>query len=267
VPGVRSSVPGEGFSPPPLSARWRSNGIEGITSGSKSILRHLGENAELHVAGGRLTRGDGYDTASRGARQSLARMGAILRLRQHNRYYVHASAVVNDKGLAFVFVGESGSGKSTLAFALSRVGWTILGDDGVVLEPLADTVLAHGWRSRSLISSSLAFAFPELRGRESEAIAGDGRARIPVDLPSAAHARLAALVFIRQSPHGSLGPCGPSTALTGLIKQSPWVLLGDASSAVHFEALGRIAGAVPSFEFMHGSDELLRIREFFDPAA
>jgi hypothetical protein len=166
-----------------------------------------------------------------------------------------------------VFVGESGSGKSTLAFALARVGWTILGDDGVVLEPLADTVLAHGWRSRSLVSSSLAFAFPELQGRESEAIAGDGRARIPVDVPQTMHARLGALVFIRQSPSGYLEPCGQSTALTGLIRQSPWVLLGDASSADHFEALGRIAGSVPSFEFVHGPNELLRIRELFDPAA
>ncbi len=264
---LRSTVPDERFSTTPWSARWRSNGIEGVTSGSKSILRHLGENAELHVADGRLSRGGGYGTASRGARQSLARVGAILRLREHNRYYVHASAVVNDRGLAYVFVGESGSGKSTLAFALAREGWTILGDDGVVLEPRADTVLAHGWRSRSLISSKLAFAFPELRGRESEAIAGDGRARIPVDLPNASHARLGALVFIRQSPHGYLEPCGQSSALTGLIKESPWVLLGDDSSAVHFEALGRIAGSVPSFEFAHGPDELPRIRELFDPAA
>lgn len=257
----------EELSRAPLSSTWRSNGIEGVTSGLKSTLRHLGENAELHVANGRLSRGEGYDSASRVARQSLARVGAILRLRQHNRYYVHASAVVNKKGLAHVFVGESGSGKSTLAFALAREGWTMLGDDGVVLEPLADTILAHSWRSHSLISASLSFAFPELQGREAEAISGDGRARIPIALPNAAHARLGALVFIRQSPTGSLKSCGQSAALTELIKQSPWVLLGDASSAMHFEALGRIARSVPTFELAHGPDELPRIREMFDPAA
>lgn len=248
-------------------ARWRANGVEGVTSDSVSTLRHLGESAELHVNGGRLTRGAGYATASRGARQSLARVGAILRLRQHNRYYVHASGVVNRKGSAFIFVGESGSGKSTLAFALARAGWSMLGDDGVVLEPLDDTTLVHGWRSHSMISASLSTAFPELRGRESEAMAGDERERIPLDIPHVGHARLGALVFIRQGANGSLRRCGQSDALTALIRQSPWVLLGDASSREHFEALGRIAGSVPSFQFVHGHNELLRIGDFFDPAA
>lgn len=250
-----------------IAARWRSNGVEGVTSDAATTLRHLGENAELHVAGGRLSRGIGYGTASKGARQSLARVGAILRLRQHNRFYVHASGVVNRKGSAFIFIGESGSGKSTLAFALTRLGWTMLGDDGVVLEPFGDTILAHAWRSHSLISASLSSAFPELRGRESEAMAGDGRNRIPVVAPHARHARLGAMVFIRQGSHGSLKRCGESDALASLIRQSPWVLLGDAQSGVHFEALGRIAGSVPSFEFVHGHDELLRIGDFFDPAA
>jgi hypothetical protein len=248
-------------------ARWRSNGVEGVTSESVSTLRHLGENAELHVTGGRLSRGPGYASASKNARQSLARVGAILRLRQHNRYYVHASGVVNRKGSAFIFVGESGSGKSTLAFALARQGWSMLGDDGVVLEPLDDTILVHGWRSHSLISAALSSTFPELCGRESEAMAGDERGRIPLAIPHIGHATLGAIVFIRQGVNGSLQRCGQSDALTSLIRQSPWVLLGDASSAVHFEALGRIAGSVPSFEFVHGHDELLRIGDFFDPAA
>jgi hypothetical protein len=180
---------------------------------------------------------------------------------------VHASGVVNRNGLATVFVGESGSGKSTLAFALARQGWSMLGDDGVVLEPLADAVLVHGWRSHSLISAALSSTFPELRGRESEAIADDGRKRIPVAVAHVGHARLGALVFIRQGAHGSLRECGQANALTSLIRESPWVLLGDASSSVHFEALGRIAGSVPSYEFVHGHAELLRIGEFFDPAA
>ncbi|MDB4911171.1 MAG: hprK [Gemmatimonadetes bacterium] len=247
--------------------RWRSNGVEGVTTDSVSTLRHLGENAELHVTRGRLSRGVGYASASRGARQSLARVGAVLRLREHNRYYVHASGVVNRKGLATVFVGESGSGKSTLAFALAREGWSMLGDDGVVLEPRDDSVLVHGWRSHSLISASLSSAFPELRGRESEAMPQDGRKRIPLTVAHVGHARLGALVFIRQGAHGSLRQCGQAHALTALIRQSPWVLLGDASSTVHFEALGRIAGSVPSFEFVHGHAELLRIGDFFDPAA
>jgi len=249
------------------ATRWRSHGVAGVTSDSASTLRHLEENAELHVFGGRLSRGKGYESASRGARQSLARVGAVLRLRQHNRFYVHASGVVNRKGLATVFVGESGSGKSTLAFALARLGWSMLGDDGVVLEPLADTVLVHGWRSHSLISASLSSTFPELRGREAEAIAEDERRRIPLAVANVAHARLGRLVFIRQGASGTFHECGQAQALTALMRQSPWVLLGDASSGMHFEALGRIAASVPSFELVHGHAELLRIGELFDPAA
>lgn len=248
-------------------SRWRSNGVEGITSDSASTLRHLGENAELHVDGGRLSRGAGYETASKGARQSLARVGAILRLREHNRYYVHASGVVNRKGQAFIFVGESGSGKSTLAFALARKGWTMLGDDGVVLEPLDDTTLVHGWRSHSMISASLSSTFPELRGRESEAMIGDERERIPLSVPHVGHAQLGAMIFIKQGENGLLRKCGQADALTALMRQSPWVLLGDDMSNSHFEALGHIAGTVPSFEFVHGHDELIRIGDFFDPAA
>jgi hypothetical protein len=244
--------------------RWRSNGVEGVTFDSESTLRHLGESAELRVAGGRLSRGAGYETASRSARQSLARVGAILRLRQRNRYYVHASGVVNHNDSAVMFVGESGSGKSTLAFALARQGWSMLGDDGVVLEPLEDTIRAHGWRSQSLISASLRSTFPELEGRESEVLAGDERERIPLDVPHARQASLGAMVFIKQGTNGYLRRCGQSDALTMLIGQSPWVLLGDANSHVHFEALARIADSVPSFEFVHGHNELLRIGDFFD---
>jgi hypothetical protein len=249
------------------ATRWRSHGVEGVTSDSVSTLRHLGENAELLVSGGRLSRGRGYESASRAARQSLARVGAVLRLRQHNRYYVHASGVVNRKGLATVFVGESGSGKSTLAFALARQGWSMLGDDGVVLEPLNDCVRVHGWRSQSLVSASLSATFPELRGREAEAIAEDERRRIPLTVAHVAHARLGALVFIRQGPNGFLRDCGQAHALAALMRESPWVLLGDENSGSHFEALGRIVGSVPSFELVHGHEELLRIGDLFDPAA
>jgi len=249
------------------TSRWRANGVEGITSDSETTLRHLGEHAELRVVGGRLSRGVGYETASRGARRSLARVGAILRLREHNRYYVHASGVVNLKGAAFIFVGESGSGKSTLAFALARRGWTMLGDDGVVLEPIDDIIRVHSWRSPSLISATLSSTFPELRGREAEAALGDERKRVPVSAPHVGHARLGAMVFIRQGSIGSLKQYAESDALTALIRQSPWVLLGDEASAMHFEALGRVARSVPSFEFVHGYDELLRIGEYFDPAA
>ena len=243
--------------------RWRANGVEGVSSSSGATLRHLEENAELHVYGGRLSRGTGYAEAPRHARHALARMGAVLRLRMHNRFYVHASGVVNRHGNAMIFIGESGSGKSTLAYALAREGWTLLGDDGIVLEPLAGSVLVHGWRAPSMVSTTLAPYFPEMSSRAHEAIAGDERNRVPVRLPTTAHARLAGITFISQGVAGSLRPCGQAHALTMLIHQSPWVLLGDPESRVHFRALQSIAGTVQAHELVHGPAELLRVGEIF----
>ena len=241
--------------------RWRANGVEGISSSTGATLRHLEEQAELHVDGGRLSRGIGYAEAPRHARQALARMGAVLRLRKHNRFYVHASGVVNRHGRAMIFVGESGSGKSTLAYALAREGWTLLGDDGVVLEPLADSVLVHGWRAPSMVSTALAPYFPEISGRAHEAIAGDERNRVPVRLATTGHARLAGIAFVSRGVAGSFLPCGQAHALTMLIRQSPWVLLGDPESSAHFRALQWIVGTVQTHELVHGPAELLRVGE------
>jgi hypothetical protein len=245
-------------------AHWRANGVEGSTSTAGTTLRHLQENAELHVEHGRLSRGSGYSTASRDARQALARMGAVLRLRQHNRFYVHASGVVNSRGMALMFAGASGTGKSTLAYALARRGWRVLGDDGVVLEPLADSVLAHGWSSPSMISSSLASFFPEVSANDAPARAGDERRRVPISPARASHARLAGIVFVSLGRDGSLRPCGQAHALTSLMEQSPWVLLGDPESASHFRALETIVATVPAYELVHGPAELSRIGEVFD---
>jgi hypothetical protein len=247
--------------------RWRANGVEGVESVVGTTLRHMEENAELHVEGGRLSRGVGYAAAPRHVRHALARMGAVLRLRRHNRFYVHASGVVNPDGKAMIFVGESGSGKSTLAYALTRQGWTLLGDDGIVLEPLADSVLVHGWRAPSMVSTTLAPYFPEMMGREDEAIAGDERNRVPVRLATKGRATLGGMTFVSQGGSGSFRRCGQAHAMTVLIRQSPWVLLGDSESDAHFRALQCIVGIVPTYELVHGPAELIRIAEIFGFAA
>jgi hypothetical protein len=160
-------------------------------------------------------------------------------------------------------VGESGSGKSTLAFALAREGWTLLGDDGVVLEPTDAGTIVHGWRSPLLISTSLGGFFPELRGHAARAMDGDARRRVPWDAEGASRAMLGALVFVTQGAEGWLRGCAESEALMLLIRQSPWVLLGDRHSAAHFRALQRIVAGARLLSFRHGPAELLRVGELF----
>jgi hypothetical protein len=48
---------------------------------------------------------------------------------------LHGSAVSRDDG-AVAFLGPSGHGKSTLALSFSRTGWTLLGDDCLLLRAL-----------------------------------------------------------------------------------------------------------------------------------
>ena len=241
--------------------------IEGTSAGDSVLLTDLDNDAQLSITGGRLARGPGYERAAGASRRSLARTGAIIRLRQKNRYYLHASGVVDAQGRALVFVGESGAGKSTLAFALARHGWSLLGDDGVVLEPTAHGIIVHGWRSPLLVSLDLEEYFPEIARHRALAMMGDARRRVPVHANSTARAQLAGLVFVVQGAPGSLGPCPESSAMLALIRQSPWVLLGDEQSAAHFAALRDIVKSVPIFDFLHGPAELERLGELFPSSA
>lgn len=265
---LESRLSTEGTNPrDAVAATWRFGDVEAVTRGEVTTLRHGVENAELLVTNGRLSAGARYSSASPEARQSLARAGAILRLRMHGRFHVHASAVVDQKGMACVFVGESGSGKSTLAFALARLGWRLLGDDGVVLEPTKGGTIVHGWRAPLLVSADLDRFFPEVSDHRSRVLAGDQRMRIPLAVEPARRATLGKLIFVEQSSIGSFRPCGQAVALTLLMRQSPWVLLGDAASASHFNALRHVVRATPAFLFCHGPAELGRIGELFEPAA
>ena len=74
--------------------------IEGTSAGDSVLLTDLDNDAQLSITGGRLARGPGYERAAGASRRSLARTGAIIRLRQKNRYYLHASGVVDAQGRA-----------------------------------------------------------------------------------------------------------------------------------------------------------------------
>ena len=230
-------------------------------------LRHAAEDAELWVRDVRLMRGRGYSTASSEARRALARVGAIMRLRARGRYFVHAAGVVDPAGRAFVLAGDSGAGKSTLAFSLSRAGWLVLGDDGVVLEPRAAGVLAHPWRDALRVSAQ---TFPELAdGVLADALrhtSDDPRQRVRAAAASGKTAPVAALVFVRRAECQQVTPLEPLDALARLVRQSPWVLLGDALSRPHLNALRHMALTVPALELAHTSGRLESVPDLLSSA-
>ena len=180
----------------------------------------------------------------------------MIALRARGLYQLHASAAVDPNGIAFLFAGPSGVGKSTLAYALSRQGWRILGDDGVVLEP------TPGWREASRVARATA---GEQRARAR--VSGVARPaafreceRSPPSHPHAAlaahHAPLGAIIFPRRAAGDRLSPMSQTMALAELIVQSTQVLLADSETPRHFARLRHVVATVPSFRLEHTQKQL-----------
>jgi hypothetical protein len=250
-----------GAPPPqnPAATPWRIGPIDIVTTDTEALLHDNPSGARLRVRGTRLLRDAHYGTAPRDARIRLARAGAMIALRARGLYQLHASAAVDPNGLAFLFAGPSGVGKSTLAYALSRKGWRILGDDGVVLEPTPEGAKLHAWREPLQVSSALAHEFPELRARRHFENVNDPRRRIPMPTLTAHHAPLGAIIFPRRAASDRLSRMSQTMALSELIVQSAQVLLADSETPRHFARLSHVVGSVPSFRLEHTQKQLHEI--------
>lgn len=234
---------------------WQWGDVDARDHGDRISLTHRHVDAGLWVDAGRLVRGRGYDRADSAVRQELARVGAIIRLRERGRYLVHAAGVVDPDGRAWLLAGDSGSGKSTLAYALARTGWTVLGDDGVLIERCGSGLTAHAWREPLRVSQQLADVFPEIDDDALLPAPGDPRSRVSMRMRGARSAPVAALVLIERGATFALRPAAPLTALAALIRQSPWVILGDAYARPHLDLL-RHAAAQRVLQLEHTRAEL-----------
>lgn len=249
-----AATPGSGFA-------WRAGPIDALTDRDSTLLRLMPDGGSLCVRHGRLQRAEGYAETPRADRQFLARVGAIIRLRAHGRFHVHAAGAVDPHGRAWLLAGENGAGKSTLAFALTRAGWLLLGDDGVIIERTADGIIAHAWREPLAVSRALASEFPELAGREAPAGYSDDRDRVPVRAPIAQRAPVAALVFLRRGDRDAITPVSAADALAQLVRQSSWVLMPDGHAQSHLDALRDLAERTPRFLLTHTEKQLHAIAD------
>ena len=245
---------------------WQWGEVEASADAIGIALTHRRDGTVLHVRGGRLVRGAGYAAAPRGTRRDLARVGAIVRLRERGRYLVHAAGVVDPTGRAWLLSGDSGSGKSTLAYALARAGWRILGDDGVVIEAGSEVVVARAWRDPLRVCTTLAPAVPEMHGRDASVDPADPRRRAPMVPAYTDRAPVAATVFVHRASGLAMHRMAPVEALAALVRQSPWVILNDRHSARHFGALQRLAG-LPAFRLGHTPAELHGIADVLGSAS
>ncbi|HJU68743.1 MAG TPA: hypothetical protein VJ650_10910 [Gemmatimonadaceae bacterium] len=238
------------------SRPWEWEDVRATTDDEGTHLAHVVEPAQLMLRKGRLVKGAGYETASPAARRSLARVGAILRLRTRGRYLVHAAAVVDPQGGAWLLAGDSGSGKSTLAWVLVRQGWSLLGDDGVLIEDTDRGVVARAWRDPLRVSLGLAHRFPELQALAPRVAARDARTRVPVERDVVREAPVRTILFLERGQRDRVLRVGPAVTLASLVRQSPWVLIDDADAPRHLTVLAAAAESVPAYHFAHSERQL-----------
>lgn len=238
---------------------WRCGLVDGVTTGSSSHMVDAEHRAELQLAHGRLIRGPGYTAAPRPTRQLLARVGAMLKLREHARYYLHAAGVVAPGGRAWLLTGESGCGKSTLTYALARSGWPVLGDDGVVLERGPRGVTAHGWREPLRVSIELEAWFPELSTQVPRVDWHDNRHRVDVSATFAKRATIGGVIILERGAQDVLVPLPPTAALAMLVRQSTFLLLTDDHARSHLALLRHLVECVPCFRLVHTSAQLTSV--------
>lgn len=242
-------------------ALWHWTGVDAFALPDGAMrLVHRDGGATLLVARDRLLPGDGYAEATAPTRRTLARVGAILRLRQRGRFHLHASGLVDTRGRAWLFSGDTGAGKSTLACALADTGWQVLGDDGVILERHDRQVIAHPWRDALQVSAWMLPAFPRAGRVAGSPDVRDPRFRIPVVAASARSAPLGGVVLPVRGSRDVMTRLAPLEALTALVRQSPWVMLGDRAAREHLDLLARLVVTTPAWRLEHTAAILPLIR-------
>ena len=169
---------------------------------------------------------------------------------------MHAAAVVDPSGGAWLLAGDSGSGKSTLAWVLVRQGWSLLGDDGVLIEDVDDGLVARAWRDPLRVSLGLADRFPELKALAPRVATRDPRARVPVEREVVRKAYVRTMLFLERSDRDRVLRVGPAVALASLVRQSPWVLIDDEDAPRHLSVLATAAESVPAYHLAHTESQL-----------
>ncbi|MDB4915165.1 MAG: hypothetical protein JWM95_2809 [Gemmatimonadetes bacterium] len=183
---------------------------------------------------------DAYSMLTLSAAFLLGRSGSVL---------MHAGAVVDPAGRAWLLVGDSHSGKTTTCASLIDVGWCYLADDQVVLRRGANGAIdvegwpriAHldeGWDDREVRNARVAVDLRERWGDQLRRSATLGGVLLP-----AVH---------RTAPTMATA-AHPAEVFAALVRQSPWLMADGMGAPVIASLLGDIAGH-PSYQLSLGED-------------
>ena len=163
---------------------------------------------------------------------SMLTVSAALLLAGLGRALVHAAAVVDPDGGAWLLVGDARSGKSTTCATLASAGWGYLSDDQVILEAREDGVSVEGWLRPFHLDAT----------GESGEPTGERREIPPAELGLEGWRRtapLAGVILSAVTPREPtlLTPIAAPDALAGLVRQSPWLLACPDTAAATLAVL------------------------------
>ncbi|MEO8563498.1 MAG: hypothetical protein ABI601_15570 [bacterium] len=166
---------------------------------------------------------------------------------------VHAGAVVDPEGRAWLLAGDTHAGKTTTCVSLVDAGWSFLADDQVVLRrDDAGELVAEGWPrhahldegwSDSVVTGTRAAL--DLRARWGDR----WRRRAPVG----------GMLFpdVAADAPTSVSPVHAATAFAALVRQSPWLMADRGAAPVVLDLL-REASDRPAFALTLGRDGYAR---------
>lgn len=181
---------------------------------------------------------------------TLLTISSALLLARSRRALLHAAAVVDPAGGAWLLIGDTHAGKTTTTLNLVRAGHGFLSDDHVVVhrsggdgEPMVEGWprifhVDEGWERGEIVGRRVDFDPATLdsdRWQRTAPLAGLLFPAVAADLPTAAI------------------PLTPADALARLVRQSPW-FLADRTAAPAVLELLRDAAGLPAFTLRLGRD-------------
>ncbi len=177
----------------------------------------------------------------------------------HRRYLLHAGAITH-RDRAWLLLGGSGMGKSSLALAAIQAGWSVLGDDLVILRRGQDeTFEVAGLAARPLVVPRELLSPLTQQG---EPLAGDDRGRNVLRELSTRPGwfRLGGCVVAAHGDgtEGSLSRIDSSSTLAALLRSYVGAINPGLLPA--FFAAACILARRPGFELLQGRDPGARLQ-------
>lgn len=165
---------------------------------------------------------------------------------------VHAGAVTDRMGRAWIVVGDSQSGKTSTCTALADAGWSFLADDQIVLAADGGELVVWGWPRAAHLD----------RGWEEGVITGERDvvsilARWPSRAVHAAPLCGVLLPRVRATEPTGASRIHAADALAAMIRQSPW-LVADARIAARVLPVLESASRQTAYDLSLGEDSYAR---------